>query len=347
MNEVRKLPRRNDQAKRVYQERTTTTSVVLTLASDKLERSKMKRHPIVAGRRRTQKTSIDSGPTKKTKTRSRYSVLTGVAIPTVAIVTAFFTTPAYDLWQDWKLDQEPPLKAEVRPGGINGSRATPVGYFFPRKLPGRQIETLRVGADQEAVALGAVPVGRTEDTIKGPDRGKNVFRVNLVGNRREKVQIREIRAHVLSCKPIPKDGTLFMWRPQGGSDVSRVAVDLDSSSKRAFSADRPFFDDKVRYVVEGEPLSFEVDASTASGWCSWEIKVDVSYGDQKETMTVREDGSATGPPFQTVAWPGDRNKGTLSNIYEVSVGTGETVNCTEAWRGIPTAAERANRGDVC
>lgn len=307
----------------------------------------MKRRPIVAGQRRAQNNQNDRWASTKANTRSRYYLLTGVAIPTTAIIAAFFTTPAYDLWQDWKINQEPPLKAEVQPMGTGN----PEGYLFPNELPAEKVEKMHVDRDREATRMGAIPVAPYDYAGGDYYRGENFYQVTLTGNRREKVQIRDIRAHVLSCKPIPKHATLLMWEPEGGSPVSRTAVDLDSSSQRIHreGSDRPFFDESVRYATEGEPLSFEVGASTARGWCSWEIMVDVAYGDQKETITVRRHGSATGKPLETASWPGDApsHNASIDNLYQVSVVTLETVNCGEARRGIPESVESAKRGNVC
>lgn len=301
----------------------------------------MKRRPVVAGRRTSSHSNRKAAESRSTSASGR-NITTGIVIPLAALVTAFFTTPAYDAWQDFTVSLDPALKAEVSP------QKYPHGYVFPARLPAGKMEELGRAEQPNYRGFadsGGIPV---EPSSSG---GGNEYRLDLTGNRREPVRILDIRAHVVERKPIPRDGTMVSWIKEGGGLVEGVTANLKSDEARVLdpSLGRPFFDGKFRYLKKGEPISFEVGATARECWCSWEIEVDVSYDDKKETMRVRSDGTENGPPLQTVGWAAHEegeSRGFRSE-YGLAYPDANLLNCADAKTGSPKAVEFAKRNDAC
>src|SRR5262249_19630713 len=67
--------------------------------------------------------------------------------------------------------------------------------------------------------------GGTASRCEGADEHK----LTITGNREQRVQIRDIRARVLTREP-PFRGPWLIVPPQGGDDVDKVFLDLDPDS---------------------------------------------------------------------------------------------------------------------
>ena len=300
----------------------------------------MRRRPVVAGRRGPGRARSGAGRTS--------AIAAGIVLPLVAIVTAFFTTPAYDFWQDFVLGREPALRFDVRQQVPIGS---PGGYLFPQGLSPQQAAALNtrdeVNLYSDLVAAGGVAVSAERGYGVG-----NSYRIDFVGNRRERVRITGMRVHVLERRPVPAESAAILWYPQGGAEVDMVRADLDGPQGDLVSAGsgRAFLDEQSRFAEKGEPVSFGLFASAAREClCQWELLVDVAYDDEKETIVVRSDGTPDGPPFRTASW-GDRTEEEsfgFAAAYERSLLIEEWVDCVEARRGVPEAVRNAKAGRVC
>jgi hypothetical protein len=222
---------------------------------------------------------------------------------------------------DAKLAKEPALLARVRPLRDDSwawvfpdalDEPTRLRLFEPERDIGRVVTD---DADQPKRDAG----GLFADSRKFDGEWKSTSRhlVSLVGNRRQRVRVLDIRAHVLEKLP-PLLGTVLYHPGQGGTNpVERVGLDLDDPARSAVlmpepsleeppPAARPFLDVKSVDLAEGEELGVDVTAFTKEHIYRWELELTVSYeGVTTETVVVRSDGTATGTPFTAAAWGWD------------------------------------------
>lgn len=104
----------------------------------------------------------------------------------------------------------------------------------------------------------------------------------------------------------------------------------------------PFLDEHSRCAVTGGPLPFEIEATTTSCWCTWELEVDVTSGDHKETVKVTTDSS--GRPLQTIYSGADLHH---PSQYQIGLSTGEFIECAKVVAGAPEELAGAAGGDSC
>jgi hypothetical protein len=229
--------------------------------------------------------------------------------------------------EDADLARSPAVLARVRPtySGPNWV------WVFPQVLdeatvaelagPSRQwFETEGARLSQEQiVAIGERATARIRELggvlgawgyVGQQRKSTTTHLVSLVGNRREKVRIVDIRARVLEKSP-RLDGTLLLYLGEGVDDVEQVGVDLDDPSGRltATTADgvtKPLLDTKSLSLDKGEEVGLEITALSAAHSYRWELELTVEHGTAtRETVRVRADGTTDGPTFHTTAWDSD------------------------------------------
>ncbi|MFD1150913.1 hypothetical protein [Saccharothrix hoggarensis] len=131
--------------------------------------------------------------------------------------------------------------------------------------------------------------------------------VSLVGNRREKIRVVDLRARVVERLP-RMNGTLLRFPSEGSTPIEQVAVDLDDPSGRLIATDaegveRPLLEAKSITLEEGEEIGLEINAMAATASYRWELEVTVEHGvANRETVRIRADGTSDGPAFLTAAW---------------------------------------------
>ncbi|GAA0535022.1 hypothetical protein GCM10011581_48310 [Saccharopolyspora subtropica] len=145
-----------------------------------------------------------------------------------------------------------------------------------------------------------------------------------------------MRVNVLERRPVP-GGTLVYLEPQGGEPHDRVFTNLDGPDTQIYATEstpegnrhtRPFLDTQTRFAERGEPPGFELISNTKLCWCLRELIVSVSYSDEygnhKEKIVIRSDGTPKGRPFETVAW-GLSPKFHYDSVYAVSLENGDWI----------------------
>lgn len=148
--------------------------------------------------------------------------------------------------------------------------------------------------------------------------------VSLVGNRRERVRVVDIRARVLEKSP-RLDGTLLLYLSEGVDDVEQVGVDLDDPSGRLTSTTangvtKPLLDTKSMTLDKGEEVGLEITALSAAHSYRWELELTVEHSTaNRETVRIRADGTADGPAFHTTAWDSDGTY--VGGVYRRDNGT--------------------------
>ncbi|WP_125728299.1 hypothetical protein [Kibdelosporangium aridum] len=174
------------------------------------------------------------------------------------------------------------------------------------KLPRDRANALWEELDARKRELGGVLCTWTDVGHQGKPATKHL--VSLVGNRREKVRVVDIRARVLEKSP-PMNGTLLEYPGQGMDDIEKVAVDLDDPSGRltTTTADgatrRPLLDEKTITLDEGEEVGLEITAAAGASSYRWELELTVEHDiANRETVRIRSDGTIEGPAFHTPAW---------------------------------------------
>ncbi|MGP4018815.1 hypothetical protein [Saccharopolyspora sp. 5N708] len=263
----------------------------------------------------------------------------------LAIVTSFMTAPVNDALKDIQLEKKPALIAEdVR--SVPGDDDAIYGWYFPKALSTQQVDHLRrvyrdmradqsysgESIDQEMIHEGGIRVG-SEGSLDSPFVSRH--RVNLVGNRSQRVRVNDMRARVLERKS-PDGGTFIFKRQAGGGVADLLTVNLDSDDTRLYSVKEddngeikvgsPFLDEESRFAELGEPLPFEIVAATLNCFCTWELVVEVSYENEHESVVVRSDGTSAGKPFETVAagqwWE-------YESAYQIIPGSDELMDCND------------------
>lgn len=296
----------------------------------------MSRRVVVAGR---QGKRPRNGRVSPPKDRSKRSILTGIVIPLVAIIAAFFTTPAYDLWKEFVISQSSALKVSAKSSSFGRH------YVFQQSIPTPEMNTLfdlwqSTGQASEVFTnAGGVPVFN----------GVSSHRVDLVGNRSENIQIKDIRVHVLNRKPLPKEGTHLYISHDAAREIEKSKVNLSDPDKALRSADSglPLLDEKTIYLSKGEPIGIGIDAFSPNGWYEWELEIEVSYGDKVETITSRSDGTPGGPPFQTISNPSSVGNFNPEFSQEYIASNSflplTVINCSDVRRGIQSEVDRARK----
>lgn len=288
----------------------------------------MQQRRVVAGRRRLSSVSREPAKARKPKVVSKGVVLTGIVIPIVGIITAFFTEPVNEARKGFELSFEPPITATVkwmRPYAAGG-------VMFPNGLLHRDGKPVLDGGVQNFPEMGGVVVRQTGNW------GASRYQVELVGNRQENVRIQGIRARVVERRPIPATADFISWVYEGGGSIDALTVNLDDDNRvlKSRSSGRPFLDEEFRYVEKGEPFVFNVQARTQQCWCQWELVVDVAYSDEETTVVIRSDGTNSGSPFQTLFWP-DQPDTRFANEYAFALSGGDLVDCRAERPRVPGA----------
>ncbi|GAA3989627.1 hypothetical protein GCM10022247_05300 [Allokutzneria multivorans] len=151
--------------------------------------------------------------------------------------------------------------------------------------------------------------------------------VTVVGNRREKVRVVDIRVKVLDQTEAPH-GTLIVYPGEGANAIERIGIDLDDPSPRVMLIPenggdlRPLLDVKSIDLDRGEQQGFEIIALTSNYRVKWELELTVAYGQStKEKIRIRSDGTENGAPFDTV--PANRDGNYSGGVYVRDNSTGE------------------------
>src|SRR5262249_46386301 len=92
----------------------------------------------------------------------------------------------------------------------------------------------------------------------------------------------------------------------GINEVEDLTADLDRKEGPilvSLISGNPFLDEKTVSFEHGEEVALDIRSTSSECWCKWELEVVVAYGvGHQETVRIRSDGTANGPPFETVAW---------------------------------------------
>lgn len=243
----------------------------------------------------------------------------------IVVVVAVFARPIESSWDDAKLSGPALLVEDVRRVAANG----PDGWvwYFPQRLSDEQVKALaaEVRARQRAELQRAQPNrsgphqrhagegGRAQTTAdrRHPDLDPEPGRRGQRQGRRRPRRPGQPRLHAPA----------HHRRTGEGLAVPRRAQPLRRDRRT---------------------LPFEVAATTTSCWCTWEIEVDVTSGDQKETMRISED--ASGAPLQTIYSGADLH---YDSEYQISLVNGEFINCALVAAGDPAEIARAAGGVYC
>ncbi|MEV4645012.1 hypothetical protein [Saccharopolyspora sp. NPDC049357] len=317
----------------------------------------MARRRVVAGRRSAGRSAAPEGVRGRKRPLSKLWLgLGGTAglLAIIAVVVAVFARPIESSWDDAKLRGPALLVEDVRRVANNG----PDGWvwYFPHRLSDDQVKALAAEVHERGSVLNSNELMASAGGIRlGFEYGTTSagrYHLSLVGNRTDPVRINDMRVKVVERKPPPTDGTLISILSQGGGPTDKVVADLDGQDNRVYTSKpaafgepertSPFLDEHSRYAVTGEPLPFEVAATTTSCWCTWEIEVDVTSGDEKETVRVSAD--AAGAPLQTIYSGADLH---YESEYQISLTNGEFINCALVAAGDPAEIARAAGGVYC
>lgn len=177
-----------------------------------------------------------------------------------------------------------------------------------QRLPQDQMLAIGERSNARKRELGGVLGG--SGYAGGQRKSTTTHLVSLVGNRRERVRVVDIRARVLEKSP-RLDGSLLLYPGEGTSPVEQVGVDLDDPAGRLATTTedgvtRPFLDAKTVTLDKGEEVGLEITALSAAHSYRWELEVTVEHGTaNRETVRIRADGTTDGPAFHTTAWDAD------------------------------------------
>lgn len=317
----------------------------------------MARRRVVAGRRSAGRSATPGGARGRKGSLPRLWLgLGGTAglLAIIAVVVAVFARPIESSWDDAELRGPALLAEDVRRVADNG----PDGWvwYFPHRISDEQVKALAAEVHERGSVLNSNGLMAGAGGIRlGFESGTSSagrYHLSLVGNRTDPVRINDMRVKVVERKPPPTDGTLISILSQGGADTDEVVADLDGQDNRVYATkammtgepekSSPFLDEHSRYAVTGEPMPFEVAATTTSCWCTWELEVDVTSGGERETVRVRTD--ASGAPLQTIYSGSDLH---YESEYQISLVNGEFINCALVASGDPTEIARAAGGVYC
>lgn len=270
------------------------------------------------------------------------------------MVVAVLARPIESSWDDAELRGPALLVEDVR--RVAANELDGWVWYFPHRLSDEQVKALAaevhargsvLNSNELMASAGGIRLG-FESGTKSAGR----YHLSLVGNRTDPVRINDMRVKVVERTPPPTDGTLISILSQGGGATDKVVADLDGQDNRVYTTKpratgepertSPFLDEHSRYAVTGEPLPFEVAATTTSCWCTWGIEVEVTHGDRKETVRVGED--ASGAPLQTIFAGADLH---YESECQISLVNGEFINCALVSAGDPAEIARAAGGVYC
>lgn len=318
----------------------------------------MARRRLVAGRRGAPQSSLSeaSGRRGSGVLPKIWLAVGGTAgiMAIIAVLVAVYARPIESSWDDAKLSGPALLVEDVR--NVVSDRSDGWVWYFPQRMSEAEVDALAVEVRKRGNLLNSNDLmegaGGIRLSFGDGDASAGRYHLSLVGNRTDPVRINDMRVKVLERRPPPVDGTLISILNQGGANTDKVVADLDGPDHRAYASEvnaagdreatSPFLDEYSRYAVTGEPLPFEIEATTTSCWCTWELEVDVSSGDKEETVKVSTDSS--GRPLQTIYSGADLH---YRSQYQISLSTGEFVNCAKVVAGDPEELARADGGVSC
>ncbi|MFB9909647.1 hypothetical protein [Allokutzneria oryzae] len=173
------------------------------------------------------------------------------------------------------------------------------------KLPRDRVNAIWAELEARKRELGGVLC--TQTAVGQQVKSATKHLVSLVGNRRGKVRVVDIRARVLETSP-RMNGTLLEYPSQGMEGIEKVSIDLDDPSGQltATTADgaiRPLLDTKAIALDEGEEVGLEITAGAGARSYRWELELTIDHDiTTRETVRIRADGTTDGPAFHTPAW---------------------------------------------
>lgn len=121
--------------------------------------------------------------------------------------------------------------------------------------------------------------------------------LGLEGRRQQTVRIVDIRPEI-RARSRPLTGALLLSYDAGGSDVERIAFDLDDNRPVAHAISdetgevdrRPYFADRTITLAEGEVVTATLDFSVRDAYVEFDILIEVVYGNQREQIIVTDKG---------------------------------------------------------
>lgn len=137
----------------------------------------------------------------------------------------------------------------------------------------------------------------------GVPAGSFALTLGLEGRRQQTVRIVDVRPEIVH-RDQPFTGSLFLTYDAGGSDIERMALELDDPHPQAkvISEDTaepggPYFHSRTITLMNGEVVAVNLEVSARKAYVVFNILVEVVYGDRHEW--IRVDGG--GKPFSLTA----------------------------------------------
>lgn len=157
-------------------------------------------------------------------------------------------------------------------------------------------------------ALREVVVGGF-DTVEGPTHVSASFRVDILSQRAEALQIVDLRLKDVTCRPAP-DGVLWWTSPQGEVDRAQILLDAEAPDGAAVITDfadphyyEPYFEYYAINVGGGEtPGALMIDVQTTDQDCTWSA-FEVTYLDPAVPGELTADITNNGGPFEVLGYP--------------------------------------------
>lgn len=301
------------------------------------------------------------GPAKKSLEQKKTWIIGSVVVfPLAALIYAQVVAPqqevknqdAVERAEDARMEKKAALISRVEKVWEEGQDGKT--WIFPKELSKADLSPINKKLHHENWVDGLPPSDadllkdfgkfggqRTSDlcNLYGSDcRPVSRYKLTLTGNRSSKVHIGRIYAQITAVKPALL-GSIATMPPEAGGSADRIYIDLDSPNTNAWQFDKledlttggEFTLRENRWAEEDEPLDFIVMAGTKRRvTIEWELKVQVSYDEKRETITVRE---PNGLPLKTFGynrrWP---YKAAFLNLRD---GRGYTTHDEVDWRSPP------------
>jgi hypothetical protein len=120
------------------------------------------------------------------------------------------------------------------------------------------------------------------------------LRISLLGRSREPVQVRDLRARILS-RAEPPAGVLIDYPSAGENRIVAVEIDLDQDAPTAQIEGRPYFEGYFLSLAHREVQEMRIAANTRTEAVEWEIELEYTWRGGTSTLRLDNDGE----PFRT------------------------------------------------
>lgn len=171
------------------------------------------------------------------------------------------------------------------------------------RMPVVDVDTTFGAAEGLYLAAAETVSAQPTDPMHDPrfvPAGHSAAKLTLVGRRAGGVAVTDVTVEIVERKPL-RTGTYYGIPPQGETDNTALAINLDAPAPKAVAADggAPYFVTKHINLARGELWLIHVDSRAVRHEYAWRLHLKLRYrGAQREIVVPPADRS----PFRMTAF---------------------------------------------